>query len=252
MDINTLVKTVKEYADIVSSEAVDKAAQIAVIADAKGKLYSAVTAVSVKDGKVTNISADYLAALYMINDGSRIAKSIAVALLSDKSIVNPSAECLELLFRTNPENDNCCAALSDSEASAVSALRLGGSGAELMDGFDFDDTEEPQTQTAPKTQEVSAAEEPSEPAVKANAPAQASDVISGVQIEENNPFYEAPSDVKPPEEIIATVSGENLEASVLEKEAEEEEPELTKEELLKQAKKRKKVAKANFLFRKRH
>lgn len=249
MDINTLVKTVKEYADKVKSEAPsaagDSDTQIAVIVDAKGRIYSAVTSVVIKEGAVSKLSADYLAALCMINDGSRIAKSLAVAALSDKSIVKSSAECLELLFRTNPENDNCSVAVSDSEASLISALRLGGSVTDLMDGFDFD------TEAAADTVKATE-EETSEPVAKVNLPEQSSNVISGVKIEENNPFYESPDDVKPPEDIITTVSGDNLESAVLEKEAEEDEPELSKEELLKQAKKRKKVAKANFLFRKRH
>lgn len=251
MDINTLISTAKEYAGKVKAEASDKGAQLAVIADAKGKTFIGVTAVTVKGGSVTRISADYMAALYMINEGSRIAANIVVIGIEDQTVVKPSAECLDLLFRTNVENDNCVAAVSDSETATVLSLRLGGSGADLMDGFDFDDSEPAVKPVEASEPETAAETVPAQKEEKADAPEHSSNVISGVKIEENNPFYEAPEDVKPPEEVVATVSGENLEAEALERESEDE-PELSKEELLKQAKKRKKVAKANFLFRKRH
>lgn len=75
----------------------------------------------------------------------------------------------------------------------------------------------------------------------------ASNVISGVKIDKSNPFYEAPAEVRPPVETIATIGAEEEEPE----DDNEELPALSKEELLKQAKKRKKVARANFLFRKK-
>lgn len=68
--------------------------------------------------------------------------------------------------------------------------------------------------------------------------------ISGVDIEESNPFFEAPEEVLPPVETIAAEEDD-------EEEEEKDKPSLSKEELLKQAKKRKKVAKANFKFKKK-
>lgn len=251
MDINTLIKTAKEYADKVKSEVSGDQAQLAVIADAKGKTFVGVTSVTLKNGSVTKISADYMAALYMINEGSRIASSMVVIDVADQSVAKPSSECLDLLFRTNVENDNCLAAVSDTETATVLSLRLGGSGADLMDGFDFDDAEPADNQEAAEKPNAAEQAVSVQKSQSADVPEHSSNVISGVKIEENNPFYEAPEDLKPPEEVVATVSGENLEAAALEKESEDE-PELSKEELLKQAKKRKKVAKANFLFRKRH
>ncbi|MBQ6634481.1 MAG: hypothetical protein IJH80_09915 [Ruminococcus sp.] len=261
MDIKTLIKTAKNNAQkvkqAVPSATAEPGTELAVAADAKGKVYTGVTGITIKKGNVEKIKADYMAVLNMVNDGSRIASGVAVVKLGDLSVVKPSAECLELLFRTNVENDNCIAAVSETEGETVSSIRLGGSGADLMDGFDFGDyeaPEEPVEEAADDYIEMTN-EEPkaAEPAAEnVDAPEHSTNVISGVKIEENNPFYESPSDVKPPEEVIATVSGENLEAQALEREAEEEEPELSKAELLKQAKKRKKVAKANFLFRKRH
>lgn len=263
MDIKTLIKTAKNNAQkvkqAVPSATAEPGTELAVAADAKGKVYTGVTGITIKKGNVEKIKADYMAVLNMVNDGSRIASGVAVVKLGDLSVVKPSAECLELLFRTNVENDNCIAAVSETEGETVSSLRLGGSGADLMDGFDFgDDTAEASEDSVKEADddyiEIDNKEpKAAEPAAEnADAPEHSTNVISGVKIEENNPFYESPSDVKPPEEVIATVSGENLEAQALEREAEEEEPELSKAELLKQAKKRKKVAKANFLFRKRH
>ena len=261
MDINTLIKTAKNNAQkvkqAVPSATAEPGNELAVAADAKGKVYTGVTGITIKKGNVEKIKADYMAVLNMVNDGSRIASGVAVVKLDDLSVVKPSAECLDLLFRTNVENDNCIAAVSETEGETVSSLRLGGSGADLMDGFDFGDDDAPEESVEEAaddyieiTDEEPKAAEPA--AENADAPEHSTNVISGVKIEENNPFYESPSEVKPPEEVIATVSGENLEAEALEREAEEEEPELSKEELLKQAKKRKKVAKANFFFRKKH
>ncbi len=261
MDIKTLIKTAKNNAQkvkqAVPSATAEPGSELAVAADAKGKVYTGVTGITIKKGNVEKIRADYMAVLNMVNDGSRIASGVAVVKLDDLSVVKPSAECLDLLFRTNVENDSCIAAVSETEGETVSSIRLGGSGADLMDGFDFGDDEAPEEPVKEADDDYIEIDnkEPkaAEPAAEnADAPEHSTNVISGVKIEENNPFYEAPSDVKPPEEVIATVSGENLEAQALEREAEEEEPELSKEELLKQAKKRKKVAKANFLFRKRH
>lgn len=263
MDVKTLIKTARDSAEKLKaaapSLAAEKDIELAVAVDAKGKSFVGVTGFTVKKSGAERIAADYNAVINMVNEGSRIAANIAVIKVADGSVVKPSAECLDLLFRTNVENDNCNAVVSDSETKTVSSLRLGGSGADLLDGFDFGGDDAEPAEKEETAAEQPAAEEPApepaappEPKSTAPSPEHSSNVISGVKVDESNPFYEAPTDVKPPEEVLASISGENLEAQAIEKEAEEELPELSKEELLKQAKKRKKVAKANFLFRKRH
>lgn len=138
----------------------------------------------------------------------------------------------------------------------------------FMDGFDFDmPAEEPKELTeeekaaeleAKKARQRAAAEAVEKKlAQKAEAEAakKKAESISGVTIEEDNPFFEATADVKPPEEVLAVMSEvqEEIDRSLNPEDDADapEEPAMTAEELLKQAKKRKKVAKSNFLFRKR-
>ncbi len=136
----------------------------------------------------------------------------------------------------------------------------------FMDGFDFDMPEEP-VQLTPeeearaleeKKARQRAAAEAVEKKLAQKAAAEAAkkaESISGVEIAEDNPFFEATADVKPPEEVLAVMSEvqEEFDKSLNPEDDENapQEPMLTPEELLKQAKKRKKVAKSNFLFRKR-
>ena len=128
-------------------------------------------------------------------------------------------DALELMFRTNTENDGCMVCLGKDESKLLSALRLGTDSGSMMDGFDFD-----------------------EPATTAN-------VISGVAIDESSPFYEKAEDVASPGETLSVMSEQQKEESL--KNTTDEQT-LTPEELLAQAKKRKSVAKSNFLFRKKH
>lgn len=136
----------------------------------------------------------------------------------------------------------------------------------FMDGFDFDMPEEPAQLTPEeearaleeKKARQRAAAEAVEKKLAQKAAAEAAkkaESISGVEIAEDNPFFEATADVKPPEEVLAVMSEvqEEFDKSLNPEDDENapQEPMLTPEELLKQAKKRKKVAKSNFLFRKR-
>lgn len=136
----------------------------------------------------------------------------------------------------------------------------------FMDGFDFDMPEEPAQLTPEeearaleeKKARQRAAAEAVEKKLAQKAAAEAAkkaESISGVEIAEDNPFFEATADVKPPEEVLAVMSEvqEEFDKSLNPEDDENapQEPMLTPEELLKQAKRRKKVAKSNFLFRKR-
>ena len=136
----------------------------------------------------------------------------------------------------------------------------------FMDGFDFDMPEEPAQLTPEeearaleeKKARQRAAAEAVEKKLAQKAAAEAAkkaESISGVEIAEDNPFFEATADVKPPEEVLAVMSEvqEEFDKSLNLEDDDNapQEPMLTPEELLKQAKRRKKVAKSNFLFRKR-
>ena len=276
MDANTIYETAKESVvkikAAVPSYSAEEGVEYCVIADADGNFFSAMTNITVKDNTVARIPADVAAFLYMKNTGSVVAEYMVVLSVADRRIIPPSEECLDMMFRTNSKNDECVIVLSSSEQKALSELRLSGDGTDFLNGFDFeednteeldDDTyEEPEDVKAEEPETSGSVEEPDaedgEPEAKEEAEAapkaetkNASNFISGVEIDESNPFYAAPTDVKPPQEVIAMVSNDGTVEEEEEEEEQEEAPQLSKEELLKQAKKRKKVARANFLFRKR-
>lgn len=277
MDAKTIYENAKESVvkikAAVPSYSAEEGMEYCVIADAEGNLFSAMTNITVKDNAVARIPADTAAFLYMKNTGTVVAEYMIVLSVADRRIVPPSEECLDLMFKTNSKNDECVVVLSSSEQKPLSELRLTGDGTDFLNGFDFeedntdeldddsfddiaDEEEESETEESSETneeentdndnsEEGQAPQKTIEPEKK-----NASNFISGVEIDESNPFYAAPTEVKPPEQVIAMVSDDGTTAEEEEEEPEEA-PQLSKEELLKQAKKRKKVARANFLFRKR-
>lgn len=189
--------------------------------------YLGVTGIKIVDGAFVDIPADVTAFLNMKHSGGRTAKGLAVIRLDDMTFIPPSDEVLELLFRAGIENDNCLVCVSENESKPLSALRLGTDSKSMMDGFDGFD-------------------EPDESSV---SPDTTANVISGVAVDESNPFFEQTEDVAPPEETLSVMTEEQKEDVFANAAAERE---LTPDELLKQAKKRKNVAKSNFLFRKKH
>ena len=230
MELSTVYRTAKELADKLKKEKpCYSGLEAAVIIGDKGT-HLGVTGVDTADGRITDVPADVAAFLNFRNAGGRTAEGLAVIRLTDMSFIKPSADALELMFRTNTENDGCIVCLGEGEKKLLSALRLGADSDSMMDGFDFD--------------------EPAAASGKSPAPANTTaNVISGVSVDTSNPFYEKTEDVAPPEETLSVMSEEQKAEPLKSKPAE---PELTPEELLKQAKKRKSVAKSNFLFRKKH
>lgn len=221
MENSNIYKTAKELAARLKQEKpYCGGLEAAVIIGDKG-VSLGVTGVNTADGKIVDVPADVAAFLNMRNSGGRAASGLAVIKLGDMSFIRPSAEALELMFRTNTENDGCLVCLGETESKLLSALRLGEDSDSMMDGFGFDD-------------------EPAAGSTTAN-------VLSGVAVDESSPFYEKAEDVAPPEETLST---EEPKEDVFKTIAANRE--LTPEELLKQAKKRKSVAKSNFLFRKKN
>lgn len=221
LENSNIYKTAKELAEKVKRERpCYSGLQAAVIISDKGT-FLGVTGVNTADGKIVDVPADVAAFLNMRNSGGRTALGLAVVKLEDMSFIKPSDDAQELMFRANTENDGCVVCLGAEESKKLSALRLGTDSDSMMDGFGDDDS-------------------------SANTSA---NVISGVSVDESNPFYEKTADVAPPEETLSD-KAERSETSSPDKTAAQ--PELTAEELLQQAKKRKSVAKSNFLFRKKH
>ncbi len=222
MEHSTLYNTAKELAEKVKRERpCYSGLDAAIIISDKG-VFLGVTGVNAAEGKLVDVPADVAAFLNMRNAGGRTALGLAVVKLGDMSFITPSGEAQELMFRSNTENDGCLVCLGADEGKLLSAIRLGTDSDSMMDGFGFDEDD---------------------PAADTTA-----NVISGVAVEESNPFYERSETVAPPEETLSDKTDE-AKKDTLNNSAE---PELTAEELLKQAKKRKSVAKSNFLFRKKH
>ena len=223
MDHSTLYNTAKELTEKVKRERpCYSGLEAAIIISDKG-VFLGVTGLNTADGKIIDVPADVAAFLNMKNSGGRTALGLAVLKLEDISFIRPSDEALELMFRTNTENDGCLVCLGADEDKLLSALRLGTDSDSMMDGFGFDEDETSADTTA--------------------------NVISGVAVDKSSPFYERSETVAPPEETLSDKADkpENVLSGNT-----SSEPELTPEELLKQAKKRKSVSKSNFLFRKKH
>ena len=137
---------------------------------------------------------------------------------------------MELMFRASTDNDSCKVCLGEKESKPLSALRIGADSRSIMEGFESDEPEE-KTGTRVSSAKTTV------------------NVISGVAVDESNPFYETAQEVAPPEETLSVMSDDQKKDALKNTNAD---PALTPEELLKQAKKRKSVAKSNFLFRKKH
>lgn len=178
--------------------------------------------IGVDSRDIVNIPAEMSAFLHMRHAGGRIVSGMAVVKLSDMSFIAPDPKVMNLLFGVNPENDMCLICFGEDDNRLMSSLRLGTDSDSFMDGFDTE-SDEPAKSTA--------------------------NVISGVDVDAANPFYEKAETMIPPDDTLSVMT-EDDKTDTLSSNANQ--PELTPEELLKQGKKRKSIAKNNFLFRKRH
>ncbi len=202
---------------------------MAVIISEKGT-FLGVTGIDITDGKIVDVPADVEAFLHFHRSGARKAVGMAVIKLEDLSLIPPSEDVMELMFRASTENDGCTVCLGEKESKPLSVIRIGSDSRSMMDGFESD--------------------EPADKPVKGVSSADTTvNVISGVAVDESNPFYETAKEVAPPEETLSVMTDEQKKDTLKNTNAD---PALTPEELLKQAKKRKNVAKSNFLFRKKH
>lgn len=184
--------------------------------------YVGVTGINVTNNDVVDVPADVEAIMNMKRSGERRVVGLAVINLKDMSFKVPSEAAVELMFKMSIENDSCLVCLGENESKTLSEFRLGTNSDLMMDGFDASPEEHLSTDA---------------------------NTISGINVENDSPFYEETEIIVPPAETLSSISDNNGE---LGDEIPAAAPELTPEELLKQAKKRKSIAKSNFLFRKRH
>ena len=130
----------------------------------------------------------------------------------------------------------------------------------FMDGFDFSAPEEQEVTPEDEAKALEekkarqrAAQEAIDKKLAEKAAANAANGIGGVNIAEDNPFAATSDAVTPVEETLANFEevASGKADSFKPKDEIDAKPIVSPEELLKQAKRRKKVAKSNFLFRKR-
>ena len=130
----------------------------------------------------------------------------------------------------------------------------------FMDGFDFSMPEE--EETTPEDEEKAleekrarqrAAQEAIDKKIAEKKAAEAASGVGEVKIEENNPFAATSDAVSPVEDTLAVFEdvASGKADSFKPKDEIDAKPLISPEELLKQAKRRKKVAKSNFFFRKK-
>ncbi|MBR1662791.1 MAG: hypothetical protein IJ696_00500 [Ruminococcus sp.] len=198
--------------------------------------------VVVKEGK--DLTIDDIIAGKTADDEPSEQKKEEPAAVSEPVSSNASAKEPEKTEEVQPDIEDAAAEDAVAAEPEAEALETPAAQTEEDTDFMFDMSAFEDEQITNKVEERSVANTgnviKSEEEVENTA-----NSISGVDIEESNPFFEAPEEVLPPVETIAAEEADE------EDEPEEDKPSLSKEELLKQAKKRKKVAKANFKFKKK-
>ncbi len=244
MEISALLNTAKDHAEKIKEKfpayASQPGASVTVIASALEDIFTGVTTVGInEDFEPTLISSQQAAVTEMKAVGQTKIDMIVTLKFEDMSIDAESD--LDMLLAVSADNYNCAVVTSETEAPKIMELKSAGDSDPFFSGFDDFGEEE-------------AGEEEE----------QAPEFAEQITIDESNPFYEAPKEDKPPEDVLAdnapaaeTVQPEEkateqpAAASKPEPEEKKNKNTLSKDDLLKQAKKRKKVARANFNFRKK-
>lgn len=282
MGTNIFYSIVKEYAEALLSQRPDCAAvegsAICAILTGTHDIFAGVTGISLCNNMVQSIPAEYMAVTAMNNAGQTKALQMITLSLSDFSVMQPESIGVSLVLESDPENNKCEIFISERES--VNALEFigidnsvqneevnnetygGESVPEPVESEDFSDGFDEQEKPENKNNAGSEAFEKMEiinNSTEENrnsslgAPA---DFSSGFDIDESNPFYEPPSsgsDVKAVSTIADSMpSAQNKDSSVSASRSSSNQKEMiSKNDLIKQAKKKKKIAKANFGFRKK-
>ena len=180
MDIAALFSTAKSYAEQVNTSFPAIAdlpdASVTLIAAGDSAKIAGVTGVSFTEEGTAQTRSSVWAAVKSLPTG-QIARELITVQISDNSIIKPAEEDIALLVKANPANTACEIAVSEEEQTTASALCPEGVGADdFLSGFDgFDDSAAAPAAAAGK---------------QLGAPA---DFSNGFNVDENNPFYDAPS-----------------------------------------------------------
>lgn len=260
MDINSLYNISREYAERINQNIPDMVSQtdsrLCVIRSAKNKIYTGITGIAVISGALTADSAVSRAVRAMTAAGDTKASELINIMFSDYSIVVPENDEISALTDADPDNVSCEVVISMEETAPASSIsgRL-----DFVSGNDEDDHLPQQPEAAPESDTA----DETDISGNLNAPMEFAD---GFDIDESNPFYEPPvqddasaviktlADNPSAEKSMAELVSQNnsdIQQPASSDSEKKKEKLLSKSELRKQAKQRKKVAKANFNIKKK-
>lgn len=266
MDVNALYNIAKGFVTKMQNEkpalAAEPDAAICLILTNDDEVYSGVTAMGIHNGNIVAYPAECVALIAMFAAGKFKAKQMLILSMNDLSILVPCIEAVDMLMLLDTGNDECEAAISEERFVTVRQLMqddvieeeetedMDSAEVNFFSGFG-DDEEDGEAaavfeggfdesysapQHAPVQNETSGN-------VQLGAPVE---FASGVDVDESNPFYEPPGAGEGDSEAAASETKVNKHMET--ETAPAQTKSMSKAELLKQAKKRKKVAKSNFNF----
>ncbi len=280
MEVNAFYNTAKIYAESIKYQKpnyfTEPGSTLCLILTDTQEIFSGVTSVRIHDGVVDELHSEHIAIMSMLAANKvRVQKMLTIS-FDDFSICIPTLECLNMLFRADSRNRKCEVVVSLTETVPAEELT---SGAYVQKNasdnnsnpsdFVYDDNI-PQMFDDEPVYESNNDESSSDEASSLGAPA---DFVSGFEFDESNPFYEpdAPDTTDnvealnpdghsteflytPPQQSNS-VGSESYESNSVYKGSEyitetDDNKKISKKELLKQAKERKKAAKSNARFKK--
>lgn len=183
MEIGAIYNTARSMTDMVRNrrpDAIGNNASLCLIINDAGERFVGVSGVTVKDDSVTDVRSEDNAIVSMIISNHVNAVQMIVMSFADYSVIKPSDEALELLFRVSDSNKECQIVLSQTKA--VSAQNINDQPEqEESQGYNFADFSNSSSFDFDGFSNGSA---------ELGAPAE---FVDSVNHDVNNPFYEAPS-----------------------------------------------------------
>lgn len=247
MGTNVFYNMVKEYAEAFIKQRPDYVSAgnaICAIFTNKHDIFTGVTG---------DLSAEYSAIDAMCSSGQTKARQMITLSLVDFSVLSPDADGAAKLIAADSDNEKCEIFISTNES--VKACEIAGNvhadeaeNSEFFEGFDAQgsNAEKADSGAFEKMGIVSNTAESAENSVKPSALGAPADFSSGFDIDVTNPFYEAPAEDKEVKTISSAKADKPVNTLNMDSGNEKKVPEISKDELLKQAKKKKKIAKNIF------
>lgn len=256
MGINVFYNIVREYAEALIKQRPDCISygntSICAVLTNKHDVFAGVTGISLNNGAVQPVPAEYLAINAMCSAGQTKARQMITISLTDFSVLKPDNSGIEMMLETDSENSKCEVFISPNESVKASEI-VGNvdndSSDDIFDGFDSQNIEtvSAEDNAFEKAEFVSdvqeTATETEKKPLELGSPA---DFSSGFDIDVTNPFYEAPAEDKEVATISSSPRNKSQNTAVENNGIESKTPEISKDELLKHAKKKKKIAKTIF------